>query len=115
MTSIGVNTNALITVPGPEVWRHRTFHSAQAVRTFLEKSAIQPIGINVMTLGAHGRRTSLIFTEALGEIAPVGIISFPSAEYDAHAWWRTSEGTKHVITEFMAATYEWIFASGRGK
>ena len=66
-----------------------------------------------MTLGAHGRRTKIIYSEVFGDQTPLGIISYPSSEYDQERWWQTSEGTKHVLTETMAATYEGLFNSGR--
>ena len=106
-------TNQLVAVPGPKVWKHRTFHSADAVRQFLNTSEISVIGINVMTLGPHGRRTKIIYDDVLRAHQPLGIISYPSAEYDKDRWWKTSEGTKHVLTETLASGYEWLFKSGR--
>lgn len=113
LTSLAFDPDLLQIVPGPKVWRHRTYHSAVAVREHLLEHNSSPKGINIVTLGPHGRRTSIIYSQVLGDIAPLGIISLPSAEYDPEAWWKTSEGTKHVITETMAATYEWLFKSGR--
>ena len=107
------DTNHLVVAHGPKVWRHRTYHSALAVRECLQSLDGDITGINVMTLGPHGRRTKIIFENVLRDLAPVGIISFPSAEYDARRWWRTSEGTKHLLTEALASTYEWLFESGR--
>lgn len=112
---IGMNfdTNQLHVAPGPKVWRHRTFHSAKAVKDYLVASKLNPNGINVMTLGPHGRRTEIIYSEVFGDQIPLGIISYPSSEYDQESWWQTSEGTKHVLTEAMAATYESLVKSGR--
>lgn len=113
LTSMNFDTNQLLIAPGPKVWRHRTYHSAKAVRDYLEESSLSVKGINVMTLGPHGKRTEIIYSEVFEDQPPIGIISFPSAEYDQTSWWRTSEGTKHILTESMAATYEWLFKSGR--
>ena len=113
LRSLNFPTNHLISVPGKKVWKHRTFHSADAVRQFLNQSSMKVQGINVLTLGAHGRRTKIIYDSVMEAYRPLGIISFPSAEYDQAQWWKTSEGTKHVLTETLAASYEWIFQSGR--
>lgn len=113
LRGMNFDTNQLAVAPGPKVWRHRTFHSAKAVQDFLMASKLEPIGINIMTLGAHGRRTKIIYSEVFGDQTPLGIISYPSSEYDQERWWQTSEGTKHVLTETMAATYEGLFNSGR--
>lgn len=106
-------TNQLHVAPGPKVWRHRTYHSALAVKHHLKAADWEVTGVNVMTLGPHGKRTQIIYHDVLADQMPVGIISFPSAEYDADRWWKTSEGTKHILTESMAAAYEWLFKSGR--
>ncbi|MBT5706219.1 hypothetical protein N8766_02995 [bacterium] len=113
LRGLNFDTNQLAVAPGPKVWRHRTFHSAKAVQDYLVASKLDPSGINIMTLGPHGKRTEIIYSEVFGDQIPLGIISFPSSEYDQKSWWRTSEGTKHVLTEAMASSYEGLFNSGR--
>ncbi len=113
LRSLDFKTNQLHVAPGPKVWKHRTFQSALATSQYLAASKIEVTGINVMTLGPHGRRTKIIYDRVFESQCPVGIIAHPSSEYDKDRWGRTSEGTKHILTETMAATYEWIFRSGR--
>jgi hypothetical protein len=113
LRKMNFDTNQLAAAAGPKVWRQRTFHSAKAVQDYLLASKLAPTGINIMTLGAHGKRTELIYSEIFGDQIPLGIISYPSSEYDQERWWQTSEGTKHVLTEAMAATYEGLLNSGR--
>ncbi len=109
----GFPTNQLRVAPGPKTWRHRTYHSAVAVRETIDALETKLRGINVVTLGPHGRRTHLTFDKVFGTNHAVGIVSLPSADYEPTAWWKTSAGTKHIVTESLAATYEWLFDSGR--
>ena len=113
--SFEFETKLLHAAPGPKVWKHRTFQSAKAVSQYLTDSNIATSGVNIMTLGPHGRRTKIIYDSIFRHQCPTGIISYPSSEYDQSRWWKTSEGTKHILTETMAATYEWLFQSGRRK
>jgi hypothetical protein len=104
----GVPAEALHMVPS-RVTSDRTYHSAVALRRWLSEHGMVVSGINVLTEGAHARRTRLLFQEAFGKEVAVGIISVPSRDYDEGHWWRHSEGVREVIGETIAWIYSKFF------
>jgi uncharacterized SAM-binding protein YcdF (DUF218 family) len=85
--------------------RDRTYASAVALRVWLREHSMNVHSINVVTEGAHARRTRLMFQEALGKDVGVGIIAVPNPDYDQKRWWLYSEGVKEVGSEAFAYIY----------
>lgn len=85
--------------------RDRTYSSAVAVREWMKSEEVHVSKIDVLTKGAHARRSRLLFQEAMGPQVKVGILSIPDREYDAAHWWRYSEGVKEVLSEGAAYLY----------
>ena len=52
-----------------------------------------------------GRRTRMLFQEAFGSDATVGVISLKDPDYNAARWWRYSEGVREVLGESIAWCY----------
>jgi uncharacterized SAM-binding protein YcdF (DUF218 family) len=102
---LGDNLNQVRGVESPEVLRDRTYSSAVAARDWLAKEGLKPESINVMTMGAHARRSRLLFEKAFGPDVEVGIIPITNREYDPEHWWRSSEGVKEVLSECAAYFY----------
>ncbi len=102
---LGLNSNAVQTVPAPETFRNRTFASAVALRQWLDQHQIPTRNFHVMTVGPHARRTWLLFQMALGKDANVGITAIKERGYDPAHWWQTSEGVRTVIDETIAYGY----------
>ena len=96
-------------VASNRVSRDRTFHSAITLKSWLEKKQLQPRAINVVTLGAHARRSRMLFQRALGPDVEVGIISIPNQEFEPASWWRYSEGVKEVLSEAAGYLYARFF------
>lgn len=96
-------------VPSPELTpepeRDRTYASALAVKRWLSGRGIEVRSINVLTVGAHARRSRLLFQKAFGPEVEVGVIAVPDREYDPRHWWRFSEGVKEVLSEGAAYFY----------
>ena len=96
-------------VPSPELLpepvRDRTYASAIAVKAWLKEQGVSVQSINVLTMGAHARRSRLLFQKAFGPEVEIGVIAIPDREYDPHAWWRYSEGVKEVLSEGAAYLY----------
>jgi hypothetical protein len=65
--------------------------------------------INVLTENTHARRTRLLFQEAFGKEADVGIISVPNPGYRADRWWRFSAGAREVMSESVSYMYAKFF------
>lgn len=101
--------DAIQMVPSHVSGRDRTYSSALALREWLRERKIVVRGINVVTEGAHARRTRLLFQEAFGNDVPVGVISAVNPDFDAKRWWRYSEGVREVIGEDLAYIYGKFF------
>lgn len=114
-TSAGVGAAALLAdgmtgklvqmVPSHIAGRDRTYSSAVALRDWLLEHHQAVHSINILTEGAHARRTQWLFQKALGPGVTVGIISTPDPDYDAGHWWRYSEGVREVVGESIAYFY----------
>ena len=105
----GMPADSVQSVPALYVGKDRTYNSAVAFRNWLQEHNLQGQSFNVLTEDAHARRTWLLFREAFGKSARIGIISVPNPDYDAKHWWRTSEGVREVIDESIAYVYAKFF------
>jgi hypothetical protein len=102
---IGLPSAQIFAVPSGDPQRDRTYTSATVLRDwFLERGGV-PAALNVVTEGAHSRRSRLLFEEAFGDTVEVGVISIPVHSYDATHWWRYSEGVKEMLSEGAAYFY----------
>ena len=105
LAAMGVQTNAIIVLPAVAETRDRTYLSALPLRPWLETRNPPLNAVNVYTLGAHARRTRLLFEKALGKTVKVGIFAHPDQYYDASRWWLSSYGFRKVIDEGIAYLY----------
>lgn len=106
LIAIGIPAETIITVPAPETLRDRTYVSAQAARRRLEELGLFGKPANLYTIGAHARRSCLLFRHVFGRGYPLGVISVEPPNYHLKHWYRHSAGFKHVVTE----TLSWIYA-----
>jgi len=111
LMAMGVEASKLQAVPAPDVKRDRTFHSARAVRKWLDDHQRETAAVDVVTLGAHGRRTQLLYRMAMGPGHPVGVISLTADSFDQAQWWRYSAGVRLVIGEMLGYAYARLFFS----
>jgi hypothetical protein len=105
----GLPADVVQCAPALFVGKDRTYNSALALRQWLQDHNITVQSLNVLTQGAHARRTWMLFSEAFGKSARVGIISVSNPDYDPQYWWRTSEGVRVVIDESIAYIYAKFF------
>jgi uncharacterized SAM-binding protein YcdF (DUF218 family) len=105
LKKVGVADEFIQMVPSRVAGRDRTYSSAIALRNWFREHETTVSSINVLTEGAHARRTQLLFQRALGPSVAVGIISVPDPDYDAKHWWRSSEGVREVLDEGIAYFY----------
>ncbi len=101
----GVPADLVQMVPSHVSGRDRTYSSAVALKNWFATNHISPKAINIVTEGAHARRTRLLFQEAFGKDVTVGIISVPNRDYDPKHWWHYSEGVREVLGESIAYIY----------
>ena len=106
LVQLGVASNSVVPVSGPKVLRDRTLSHAIAVKEWVEANDPDLQRVNIYTIGAHSRRSWLIFGKVLGDKVDVGVIAHPNSDYDLDRWWTTSEGFRSVTGEIMA--YVWM-------
>jgi uncharacterized SAM-binding protein YcdF (DUF218 family) len=105
----GLPAGVLQMVPCEVIGRDRTYSSAIALRDWFHEHNLQVRSLNIVTEGAHARRTRLLFERALGRGVNVGIISVPSLDFDARHWWYYSEGLEEVVQEGVSYLYAKFF------
>jgi uncharacterized SAM-binding protein YcdF (DUF218 family) len=109
LIKLGVSSNAVQAVPAPSVPQDRTYTSAVALRQWWEAHGLGPTNVNLITVGAHARRSRLMFEKALGEKVTVGVWALPVNDYDPEHWWRSSQGFRVVMGEALAYGYARVF------
>jgi len=102
---LGADPRTVQAVPTAEVRKDRTYASAVALRDWLRAHQIPADQVNVVSVGAHSRRTRLLFAKAFGPATRVGIIAIPHADFDTAQWWRSSQGFRIVTSEVIAYVY----------
>ena len=101
----GLYSDVVEAVPSRVMDRDRTYASAVALGSWFRTHNLNVKAINVVTEGAHARRTRLMFQEALGRNISVGIIAVPNPDYDPRRWFLYSDGVKEVSSEALAYVY----------
>jgi uncharacterized SAM-binding protein YcdF (DUF218 family) len=110
----GVPNDKIILAPATDVERQRTYESAVAVWKALQARGMQPKALNVFTLGAHARRSRLVFAKVEGPGTKVGVVGWAPPEDEAMPWWRSSERARELLTETAGYVFEALLNSGRG-
>jgi hypothetical protein len=112
LLDLGMDADRLIIAHGPEVYRDRTWHSAVALKTELEKRGMleRVQALNLVSFGTHARRSRNVFRAVFGPEIEVGVVSIPTRGYDPDKWYGYSGGVKAVITELISLAYEWFHA-----
>jgi hypothetical protein len=77
LLSLGIDSSLVLAVSGNRVRINRTLTSALAFRDWLETSKYEIKGINIVTLGAHAKRTFMTYNNILDNKYKIGIISLP--------------------------------------
>ncbi|MFO1458845.1 MAG: ElyC/SanA/YdcF family protein [Verrucomicrobiota bacterium] len=95
----------ILAVPAPRVDRDRTYSTAVALRRWFDGHGGAPPRINLVTVGAHARRSRLLFEKALRPDTEVGILAVEDPYYDPKRWWVTSYGVRTVTSELIAYLY----------
>ena len=105
----GIQAELIQMVPSHIMGRDRTYSSAIALRDWFRTHDVQVRSLNIVTEGAHARRTRLLFEKALGPEVKVGVIAVPNPDFDARRWWLYSEGGEDVVEEGIGYIYAKLF------
>jgi uncharacterized SAM-binding protein YcdF (DUF218 family) len=108
-----VPEDKIVSAPVPETDYQRTYMAAVAARHALEARGLRPTHINVFTLGAHARRSRLVFAKVFGSDIHVGVVSWTPTDHKATAWWRSSVRAVEFLKESVGWILELLFNSGR--
>ena len=108
---LGMNTESIQPVPCYVLQKDRTYNSAVAVRDWFEQNKIPVAAIDVVSMGAHSRRSRLMYEKAFHDMVKVGIFAVEDRGFDPSHWWRTSEGVREVLGETIAYFYARFFFS----
>ena len=105
LVRLGLDTNQVQAVPAPVVARDRTFTSGLSLRAWFQAHPQAPRKVNLLSQGAHARRSRLLFQKALGPDAQVGILAVEDRDYDPSHWWRSSAGVRTIMSETISYAY----------
>jgi hypothetical protein len=108
-----VPSDRIITAPTLEAEEQRTFATAISAKQTLQARGIQPVSINVFSLGAHARRSRLIHAKVFGSGTKVGVVAWLPKGYGTGPWWRSSERADTLLKETAGYWFELLLNSGR--
>ncbi len=109
LLKIGIPAKNITPVPTPKSTKDRTYHSALALKKYLEEKSLEIKSFNLFSYGPHCKRSQLLFQKAFENKVEVGIIASNPIEFDTHAWWSSSGGYRTVTSEFIAYLYALFF------
>ena len=108
LMKLGVDDRAIQVLAVSNIDRHRTYASALAAKQWLASSTINVVGVNVVTLGAHARKSLVLFKRAFGENIPIGVIAGTEDGYNPERWWLSVRGIYTVLRKTIGYLYaEW--------
>ncbi len=105
LRKMGLATNEIQAVPAAGVVRDRTYTSAICLKRWLNEHGISAAKINLITEGAHARRSRLLYEKAFGPGVAIGVVAVPEQKYDSARWWTSCLGTRDVLGEALAYGY----------
>ncbi len=105
----GLPANLVQAVPATEIGKDRTYNSAIMLRTWLRSRQLSPRSYHIISLGAHARRTRLLFEKVVDDNVQVNITAVKDIYFDPAQWWRSSEGVRTVVNETTAYIYVRLF------
>ena len=102
---LGGDPATIHAVPAEAVKQDRTYASAVALKIWMREHGVTPSVVNVLTSGAHARRSRLMFQKAFGDGVAIGIVASSEREFDPRRWWTSSLGFRAVTGEVIAYAY----------
>ena len=116
LEKMGIDSKSLHVVPAEGVARDRTYTSALALKKWLSDHNVNVKVLTVITVGAHARRSHLLYEKAFGDGVNVGVIAVRDEGMDPDHWWRSSPGFRAVTDEMAAYIYaRFLFHEGAEK
>jgi len=105
---LGASADSMSIISRDLVWRDRTYHTALKLNEYLQENYPDIHSFNIVSLGAHSRRSWLLFQLAMPNYK-IGIITIDAKLHDPEKWWTTSKGFRSVFTEAFGYFYIRLF------
>jgi hypothetical protein len=105
LKKLGVPQDKIVLAIADDVKKDRTYASAVALREAFMAYNLTETDLHLVTVGPHGRRSSLLYQLALGDDYTIGVTCLEPSEYDEKDWYTNSEGVRSVMSEFIAYLY----------
>ena len=103
--ALGLEPEYLLAVPDNSQGSSRTYDSATALKEWLLATNLEISSLNLLTLGTHSRRSWILFRKAFEPDVKIGAIAIAPLHYDPQQWWKSSEGSRTILSEFIAYLY----------
>ncbi|MBN1651821.1 MAG: YdcF family protein [Bacteroidales bacterium] len=108
LIELGMDSTKILSVPRTFTLKNRTYQSALALGKWMNDNNKTIAAFNLVSLGAHTKRSWFLFQKALPE-TKIGVIAIPDHRYDSKRWWKSSLGSRTVITETIGYFYVYFF------
>jgi hypothetical protein len=112
LLAMGMDKENVIAVAAPDVKHDRTYHSALALKQWINENMFDVQAINLASLGPHTRRSTMLFRKAFAEESivlknrvEIGSIAIVPEDYNPKKWYASSEGVRTTINELIAYIY----------
>ena len=105
LVRMGLDESKVHAVPSDAVRQDRTYASALSLKAWLREHGRTVEKVNLVSIGAHSRRSRLLFEKAFGDGVKVGVIAVPDREFELARWWTSSAGVRSVTSEWFAYLY----------
>lgn len=105
LRKMGVPEEQIIVTIADVAKKDRTYMSAVALREAVIAYNLEERDLHLVTVGAHGRRSRMLFQKALGKNYNIGVSCLPPSAYEPADWYKSSEGVREVIGESLAYLY----------
>lgn len=92
LEKLGLAKERIVRVALPYESTKRTFASARALDRLLHNSGAPSCCVDVYTIGAHARKSWIIFQSVLGKSYQVGVIVGPESSYNTQYWLLSGRG-----------------------
>lgn len=106
--SLGMDSTKIVSVSSKLVLTERTYQSAQTLNNWLNENRPDIKSFNFVSLGPHTRRSWFLFRKAMPD-KDIGVIAIRDKRFDAKKWWKSSKGTRTVLTETIGYFYVLFF------
>jgi hypothetical protein len=103
--SKGVGKKQVVVISTPASAQARTYLSAVKLRDWFVEKGKENVVIDVFTGGVHARRTLFLYNLAFRSNIDIGVYAAEPSGFDLKTWWKTSEGAKSTITEFLGLVW----------